>query len=516
MENVTTHSTAKLALAVFTSPAAAFEEITRRRLFGTALFIVALTGTVGMIPPIIAALSGQRVQWLVLGQCNPVASVGLWLLYALAMQKLLKWLGSQVDYVELLTLMGWSQLSLLLTAAFTIAFSYGTASMNATASQAGVSGIALFSLWYVVLMGTAVRNLSGSPRARGMLSYMVIHIAAYIAFAYTYGSARLSAFQDALPGLNTTALTVATADRLPWVGAAVIGLVIGALLIGKHLEWPSPRTRSAALLAGLVGAGAVAAYAAGASSADYYGKLLSAHRGYVSAQYSEAAKNMDLLLAASKHNLTLTIDTADMYYLAGDDRQALDRLGTAEQETDVPGAASELLTAYNRYGMIPGAQVTRPETLAQAIVLDRRGTVYDAQRDYAEALARFKRASQKWPEFREPWVRMAVTYDRMGKYDKAIEAANHAIKKLDAEATVAWVALAQAFAHTGDKTQEKAAIAMVLGRDKKLAQRIDSSSSGWKDAVSQLSREDLRSPLEKQLAPQPKQAVKPKSAKKPN
>jgi hypothetical protein len=101
----------------------------------------------------------------------------------------------------------------------------------------------------------------------------------------------------------------------------------------------------------------------------------------------------------------------------------------------------------------------------------------------------------------------------MGKYDKALDAADHAIKKLESEATIAWVALAEASAQTDKTVQAKAAITMVTKRDEKLAARLGKNLDDWKTAVDRLSRTDLKYPLEREPAPPQKKA--PAKAKAP-
>lgn len=490
LEPVETHSKAKLALAVFTSPAAAFEEINRRQLFGTGLAIVALTGLVSMVGPIMNVLTGQPMQWLVLGQCNPVTWVGVCMLYAFALQKLLKWIGSDVDYIRLLTMMGWAQLSMLLAEIATVSLGIGTAQQNANVAQAGFAGMALFGLWYVMLMGTALNTLTGAPKARGILSYLVVHIAATIAFTFTYSNTRASLFQNAPLGIGGISEMLNKADKLPWTAAAVVGLVIGVFLIGKHFEWPLQRIRLNAAAAGLAGLAVFGVYTYALSKHDYYGRLAQAQVAYSNGRYEDAAKSLKTFLPESKDDVMLMLDIADAYYLSKNDSLALEYYQKPE-------------------AIIKQRKAVEGNKLL-ARIYDGEGMLLDAQGRYPEALALFGQASKEWPEFREPWVRMAVTYDRMGMYNKAIDSANHAIKKLDSDAIVAWIALAEAFARTGDTKQAKAAIAMVAGKDKDLATRIGPTTDDWKSVVGKLTREDMKFPLESQLAPEPKKPEKPK------
>lgn len=490
LETEIIHSKAKLALAVFTSPSAAFEEITRRRLLGTGLTITAITGAVAALPPIISALGGERIQLLQLGKCNPIAWLGLCMLYALAMRKLLKWVGSTVDYISLLTLMGWSQLALLLVQIAT-AVMYASRLTNANnpiLTNLAFAVFAMASLGYVALMGIAVQSLCGAPKARGIMSYLVVYLAGSIAFSVTYANARTGPFQDALPGVISTAKAFIGVDQMPWLAAGVVGLVVGIVMIGRALGWPTPKVKFNAAAAGLVGLLAFGGYLGALSGNDYYGKLRQAHESYVMGHYAIAADQLEALLPVLKDNLSLMLDVADVNYLAGRDGKSLDY--------------------YVRLAGTIRRQDSQDKKKWLARVYEGEGIALDAQGRYTEALAAFEKATKQWPEFRGPWVRMAVTYDKMGKYDKAIESGNHALKKLDSEATIAWVAIAEAFARTGDVKQAKAAIAMVVGRDKKLAARIGSSINDWKNAVDKLTRDELKFPLERELAPEPKKPKK--------
>ena len=189
----------------------------------------------------------------------------------------------------------------------------------------------------------------------------------------------------------------------------------------------------------------------------------------------------------------LLTDIGDLYFLAGQDNKALQRYREATdslKHRDVWDKQIWLARAY-----------------------DGAGAALDQQGKYPEALAEFDKAAKAWPQFREPWVRKAVTYDRMGKYNKALEAADHAMKKLESEATVAWVVLAEASAQTGKMTQAKAAIVIATKRDTKLAGRIGKSLDNWKHAVDKLTRVDLKYPLEREPASAPKKPADGKTDK---
>ena len=492
MESENVHSKVKLALAVLTSPGAAFEEITRRRLLGSALTIVALTGGIAALPPLIAWQNGGRLELMMLGKCNPVAWLGLCMLYAFAMQKLLKWIGSSVEYVPLLTLMGWSQIALLLSEALRTTIDFGLfGAGRALALQVGTSGAFVLSLWYVALMGPVVGSLCGAPKARGIMTYIVIELAAVIGFTLTYGNTRISVFQNALPGVMSTAGSVAYVDQTPWLGAAVLGLAIGVFQIGRHLGWTHSRARLNGVAAGVLGLAVFVAYTSALSQADYYGKLMRTQVSYNNGNYKAAAEDLEGLLSLSKDNVSLMLDTANVLHLAGNDKGSLDYC--------------------RRAGEIVNRQEGQGRNQWLARIHDQSGTALDAQGQSAQALSEFTQAAKQWPEFREPPIRMAVTYDRMGRYDEAIKAGNRAVLKLGSKSPIVWVALLEAFANNGDTKQAKAAMVNLAAKDENLAKLIGPKLDDWKSAVGKLSRKDLKFPLENEMAPKPE---KPEKAKK--
>ncbi len=246
------HSIPKLALAIFTSPAAAFEEILERKLLKAAVVIVVVTGAVAVIPAAIAGAKTGPVQLFTLGKQNPIAWLGLCMLYAFALQKLLKWIGTEIDYAALLTIMGWSQLTLLLAQVITTAgvlAGVTGGSSEALSSFVSAAGLAL-PIWYAGLVGVGIRAESDAPLARGVMTYVVIEIAAVIAFTITYGTALLGPFQDTLPGISKTAGAIVNSDQSPWLAAGVIGLVLGFWQVGKSLGWDAETPPRAAASAG--------------------------------------------------------------------------------------------------------------------------------------------------------------------------------------------------------------------------------------------------------------------------
>mgnify|MGYP005836652485 CR=1 FL=1 len=484
------HSKPKLALAILTSPTAAFEEILSRRLLGTAVAIVALTGLVAAVPALVYGLGRDPIKLFLLGKQNPLCWPGLCMLYALLIRLLLKWVGSQSEYVAVVTVMGWAQISLLLAQIAIAAASVAEVLMGQSAASVSFLGsISLaLHLWYVVLAGMGIRATSQATLARGIMSYVVIELAVVIAASITYGSAWLGGFERALPGIKSAAGMVVAADQSPWLAAGVIGLVLGLWRLGKELGWGTGAAMRAATSAGLVGAAALAVYIYSLADAGYIGRLADAQRLCNRKDYAQAAMRLETLLPVLRTNQELMIDLGDLHFLAGN--------------------ASRSIRYYNNALTALEGAPRQDANMWRARVRASIGAVYDFAGRHEAALREFRAAAKAWPEYREAWVRQAITYDRMGNYEQAIEKANHAVRQLDSEAVVAWVALAEAFANTGDTKQAKAAIAMVTGENKNLAKRIGTSIDDWKSAVSKLTRGDLKFPLENQPAPVPKKGTK--------
>jgi tetratricopeptide (TPR) repeat protein len=231
-------------------------------------------------------------------------------------------------------------------------------------------------------------------------------------------------------------------------------------------------------------------YLYGFTKADYYGRLIAAQRDYDLEKFDRAALELRLLIPASKYSAAgLTLDVADVYFLA---RRSSISIRYYRKFEDVVRKAN--------LGKDEGKQLARP--------IAGIGAVYDQDGQYDLAIEQFKAAEKAWPEFRGPWVRMAVTYDRLGDYKKAVESAEHATKKLGSEAPVAQVALAQAYARMGNADKARAAYEELDKLDDELAKKIGDKPDDWKNAVSKLSAKDLRFPLEKEIAPPPKKPAR--------
>ena len=411
------------------------------------------------------------------------------MLYAFAMQKLLKWLGTQIDYVGLLTLMGWSQIALVLVGASQCAAALAT-NREDTLARIGDAGTILFSIAYAALMGPAVAVLSGAPKARGILSYIVIHIVAYMGFSIYYTNNLVAGFAHALPGVEQSARFFVSRDYMPWLGAAVVGFVIGVWQIGSALGWSQTRSRVNAAACGLVGLALFGLYWHAVSRNNYVNILARAQSAYVDGRYKAGARDLERVLKASKGNVWLMTDIANMYYLSGDDARSIhysDRAARALRQQSIT-----------------------PDKQTRAILSVYKGIALDASGQYESALSEFQKAAKNWPEYREPPIRMAVTYVRLGKYDEAIEAGNRAVLKLGSKSPVVWVALLEAFARKGDTKQAAAAMANLAGNDKDLAKRIGSKPGDWRNAVDKLTRKDLEFGLESELAYRPERTEPPK------
>ena len=492
------HSKAKLALGVLTSPKAAFEEIMERKLLGTAFVIVALTGVMAMVGALTRVHTSGPIQWFALGKDNPLTWFGLYLLYALAIKTLVKWLGTEIRYTNILLGLGWAQVSLLLA--------YGIGAVAGLLTAGGVPDESVsryvgpaqtvLELAYLALCGAAISVAGRTTFLRGLLSYFVIQLAAVIGFTQTYAGSRLNMFRGALPGIAYLAQTVVGADNIPWLGAAVVGYVLGFWHVARDLEWDTDRRNRLIATAAVIGLAAFGIYTYTLYKTDYYGQLLSAQSFYERDKFAEAALRLRALVPASKIDAPrVMLDIGGLYYLASKDALSLRYYRKSIEALD------------------PLNLMEAPMLRAEAY--SGMGAVRDMQGNYPSAISYFTKARAKWPEFREPWVRMAITYDRMGDYKKAIESADHAVQKLGSEAKAVQVALIEAYARIGDAKNAKAAFDKVEESDKDLAKRIGSQPQAWSSAVAKLTRSDLRFPLEASIVPPP-QRDKPgaKTAKK--
>lgn len=500
------HSKPKLALAIITSPGAAFEEIIKRRLLGTAFVLVAVTGAVSMIGAFARTSAVGPAEYFALGKDNPLTWLGLYMLYALAMQRLLRWVGSEIDYPTVLLILGWSHVLLLVhQIAATI--------WSATIALGGGNRILLQSLealrlglplWYLLVVGIGVQIASRAPLSRGIMTYFVVAAAATIALDYTYGKARIAPFEHGLPGLAMTAFRLTpmypdpwltAPDQLPKLAAAVIGLVLGLWHLAKSLDWASGiRNRRVAGVAA-IGLACFGIYTFALYKTDYYGKLLSAQQLYDLGKFHQAAAKMESLLPIIKDNVSLMFDLADTYYVADEPDQSIQ--------------------TYNRLiTLIKKAKLSKYESKTLARPYTGIGAAYDLQGKYDQALRYFRLSAKAWPEFRDPWVRMAVTYNRIGEYKKAIESGEHATKKLRSKAAVVYVALVQAYAQTKDIKKAEAAVKELRRLNESLAKKIGNNPNDWKNAVAKLSPQDLKYPLERQPAPAPKQPQRNQAKKR--
>ncbi|MCE5198261.1 MAG: tetratricopeptide repeat protein [Armatimonadota bacterium] len=482
MEKNLTHSKPKLALAVFTSPGAAFEEIVDRGLLGTGFLLVLLTGIVSVVSVLVRAVNSEPLQFFALGKENPITWVGLWLLYGLGLHYLLKWLNTEADYRKILTILGWGHISLLISQVLMIFSVIGMSQAHPNLMLLNTVGTVVVAaqVWYVIAVGFGLQTVFRVPIGRAIMSYIAVAAAATIGLTITYGSSRMKLFQNASPGIATAAQRIIAVDQIPWLAAAAIGLAFGLWKLGESLGWDTRQRTNRAVIAGIIGIALFGAYTYTWTKVDYYGSLITTKRMFDRSE-PEAAGRLEKLLSLSqdkRYQAEIMLDIADVYYL-----------------TDKPELS---IKHYKDFlDLVKQSNVDGEDSQAIARAHSGIGAVYDSQGKYDAAISEFKKSADAWPQFRDPWVRLAVTYDRMGDYKKAIDAGNHAIKKMDSDAVTAWVALAQAFTQTGDKKQAEAAIKMVIGTDDALAKRISKGPGGWNAAVDKLTRDDLKFPLEK-------------------
>ncbi len=486
------HTRAKLALALFTSPRAAYEEILSRRLVGTGLVFVASAGALFCIRACLAASVLGPLHYFAAGKYNPITWFGLFLLYAWATQKLLKWIGTEIEFDRLVTIMGWAQISLTLVAVASILGLVPSLSSDSakTVSQFTDAVSAVLQIAYVVLIGIGINVATRAPIARGIMTYVVVYFAGTIAFGITYGNSRLKLFADALPGIASVAQQVAASDGTPWLAAAAFGLYIGLRDLGRTLGWQSGTTVRAASSAALVGTLAFGVYLFVFLKSDYYGRLINAQRDYELGKMARTVRELEALVPASKYaSAGLILDIADIYYVS--EKPSLARKYYRRFETLVREA--KLAKEEKR------KQLARPTSGI--------GATYDQEGNYATAIRQFDKAVKLWPEFRDPWVRLAVTYIRFGNHKKALEYAEHAVKKLNSEAPVVYVAMVQAYANLNNPTAAEKAYKEIKRLDDHLAERIGKTMSDWTKATEKLTPKDLKFPLEKEVVPHPERST---------
>ena len=478
------HSRLKLALAVLTSPTAAFEEIIRRKMLGSALVIVALTGAAAALATLAQARTSGPIQLLVLGKDNPLTWFGLCLLYGLALQYVLRWSRADIDLPTVVTVLGWSQVALLLSmlmlAILTRFFPPGSNSVAASTLSAAILAL---QLDYVVVVGGGLRSATRLPLIQTVLAYTLVESAVILA-SNQLVNYRTTLFPESLPGVRSLAISVVSADQTHLIAAGGLGIVLGLWQIGRAREWGKKLTINLTAIGAVIAASALVIYLLILQSTGYYASLLAGQRFYDRGHYNTAADRFAKFLPVSKDNPLLILDIANTYYAAGAAREAMDY--------------------YDRFiSAIKAARLGADEAPVTAPAYSGIGAALDSEGKYPQAIDRFRKAIKAFPAYRDPWVRMAVTYDRMGNYKLAIDSANHALKTLDSKATPPWVALAEAYTRTGDKAQARAASAKVADLDPISARQI---GSDWANAVDQLKSADLKFPLEKEPAPAPKKS----------
>lgn len=482
-------SKAKLMLSIFISPKTAFKEISERNLFGTAIAISFAAGTAACAGDIVRGIISGPIDLYAIGKDNPICWLGILFLYAWLTMKLLSWIGVRADYEKIITIMGWSQVMLVLSQIVAIVYVLASASQMPNQTLVNFLGSVnlMFLFWYVLSIGYGVCVLYNVSISFGLISYLVVASIGGELFGVAYNTLRMRAFESSLPGY-ATAQRIIAAEQTPWLFAAVIGFIIFVLCLGSTFGWTKTKRRGAAIAVIVAGGLVSAGYIYSICRADYYHTVLVSQQMYKRGNYKESADRLSKLLVISKDNQALILDLGDAYFLAGDNAKSLDYY-------------QKLMNGFKNAA---GSSAD----IANAQTYSRIGAAYDMQGKYDEAIKSYEQSIKLWPQFKDPWVRMAVTYDKMGNYSKAVETGNHAVKEMDTDSVIAWVALAQAFAQTNDAKQTKAAIAMVVGKDPYLAKRIGETNDDWKNAVSKLTAQDLKFPLEKEISKQNEKSKK--------
>ncbi len=355
METIQEHSKVKLALGVITSPSVAFEEIQRRKLLGEAFVIAAAAGTLAMIATLLRDHGQGPIHLFTLGYANPITWVGLMMLYGLALHLLLKWLGTETDYRDVLTVMGWAQVTLALShlcgaaeAGLKLAQGEGGFALRALAPAAFI-----LDLWYLGAVGIGIRSASTANLTRGVMSYLIIHLAATIGFTLTYGRSRLDLFNGASTGIYYAAQTVVSADKTPWLAGGLAGIALGLWFLGKSLGWDDAYRKRLAVMAAVVGAAIFGSYYYALWKTDYYGQLLHAQALYERDKYTEAAGALEKLLARMPGEAALlSLDIGDFSFAGADDSKAFDYYNkTLKAAAPAMSSDRKLQDAHARVGV---------------------------------------------------------------------------------------------------------------------------------------------------------------------
>ncbi len=501
------HSKFKLALAIFSSPAAAFQEIIERRLLVDAFWIVGLAGLLAMFCDLVRTAILGPAQAFVIGRDNPLTSIGLWMLYSLVIWGLLKWLKVQTDYAAVLIALGWSQVILVIFyaigAIWGIAMAMGVTNDYAMRLFTAI-GMAL-PIIFVITVGRGLQVAGQISFAKAFTIYILVAIGALMGLDLLYSQRLFTQFGISMPGLSMAEMRVLpilySAQSDPWLrgmcqiirlAAGGVGLVLGILCMAKFEAWDNRARNRCVAYAASAALLAVSLYSYAWSQDSYHTTLQQAQALYRAQKYADAANMTSQLIPLANDNtlllwgfetkVSLISDTADLFYQASQPNRALDYYHKMLIYTQSAAPTREyvkILTAHAYNGL---------------------GMAHDIMGNYEQAIEQFQEAGNIWKEFREPWVRMAVIYNRMGQYDEAIESANHAVIKLGSEAAVVQLALAQAYANVGNAKQAKTAFDEAEKLNPKLAKKIGSKPANWKIAASKLTTQDLKFPLEADLA----------------
>lgn len=498
MEVTQDHSKAKLMLAIITSPGAAFEEILRRRLLSTGLWIAFAAGCFAMVGAALRAYPSGPVHFLSIGYANPFTWIGLLFLYAAAVHGLLKWLGTDNEFADILLILSWAQVTLLAAQVLSVAEAAVVVS-NGSAAKSPVIALlgpltTILRVAYALVAAVGIRCATGAVLARGVMSYLVVHFAAVVGLTFTYAKSRMGLFQDAPMGIAYASQALIIDEKPPWIndctpllGAAVVGIALGTWLLGRSLEWDERTRKTRTAAAALIGLAVFGVYYNTLSTTDYYGKLLAPLRLYERDKFADAADKLEKVVPLMPGEaVPLILDVGNFRFAAGQDQKA--EAAFAESIKAIKGknpAEKKLFESFARVGL---------------------GAVYDIQGKLPQAAAEFNLARKLWPEFKEPWIRAAVTLARAGNAKEAVEIGSHAAEKLKSRAPQLYAALAQAYAMMGDDDKARAAYKRLHDLDRKLAESIGKTPGQWKSAVDKLDRQRMRFPLERDFVYSPPRA----------
>ncbi|MEN6371282.1 MAG: tetratricopeptide repeat protein [Armatimonadota bacterium] len=459
------HSLLKLALAVITSPADAFEEILRRQLLMPGILISAIGGllSAGVVLYNFYFLKEGSLFYLA-GGSNPADTVGLLLVNALVVSLTAKYLQGEGDYAKTLTVLAWAgcvSIPAILTGLFKPVQSLGT----------------IINLWGVVVMVMGIQQAQKITvwKSIGTLFTMLITDGVFLIWLGRYCMSSIyPAIATNVPSFAASTISLQIVTSLLVIAA----LAVAAKMLPKLAKGTDYRNSLIIVLL-ILGLAAAGALFASLHKADPVMEVVRGARAYQDEDTPDPAESV-------KHF------QRELRYIPND---AYVKLYLAHAFS-ASGSYDKALAQYNEF--------TGSKSYPPQLVRTCTGTVHYMQGKYDDARKDFEKAVKDSPDYAEANARLALVYLRLGKNGDAVKSAKAAVKD-KCEGTLAYIALAQAYTLEGNTKEAGDAMSKVKEIDEALAGRISSGPDGWKNAVMQLTPLDLRMPLK---LPEIKQPVK--------